>query len=414
MYSYLVKNRIIPVTLNNIILSLIMLMVFFMPFSRKVIPPLIICVAIPWLFYGNIFEKIRNIFQHSPHYLLILFYFIHIIGLVYTDNINEGFFDLQVKLGLLIFPVLIFGLPSFFKKYQNTIFLSFVTGNIVSSLVSVIYSSYRTIEYNADYFSYGNLSLFKHTSYASMYVLFSTMILIYFLLNRIYSNHVWIRNIYIGTIIFFCIIIYFLASRAGYVSLFISVVFVAGYLSLRFKKRIYILIVIIVIPSVMYLFVSNPRVKYLVNLPQIVQAGNLNTTYEGVIVRYFIIRESLKIIKEHHWLGTGTGDVKDNLVERYRKSNIKFALENKLNAHNQFLETFIGLGIPGFLTLVLLLFYPLYHAVKRRNFLMISFLLIITVNFLFESMLNTQAGIIFFAFFYSLLMVNIDKTKSDI
>ncbi|MBI2966574.1 MAG: O-antigen ligase family protein [Bacteroidetes bacterium] len=292
--------------------------------------------------------------------------------------------------------------------------MSFVTGNIVSSLVSVIYSSYRTIEYNADYFSYGNLSLFKHTSYASMYVLFSTMILIYFLLNRIYSNHVWIRNIYIGTIIFFCIIIYFLASRAGYVSLFISVVFVAGYLSLRFKKRIYILIVIIVIPSVMYLFVSNPRVKYLVNLPQIVQAGNLNTTYEGVIVRYFIIRESLKIIKEHHWLGTGTGDVKDNLVERYRKSNIKFALENKLNAHNQFLETFIGLGIPGFLTLVLLLFYPLYHAVKRRNFLMISFLLIITVNFLFESMLNTQAGIIFFAFFYSLLMVNIDKTKSDI
>jgi len=77
------------------------------------------------------------------------------------------------------------------------------------------------------------------------------------------------------------------------------------------------------------------------------------------------------------------------------------AYKQRLNVHNQFLETFVGQGILGDIILLLLLIYPFIQSLKKQNYLFALFLLLIGINFLFESMLNRQAGVLFFAFFYS-------------
>ncbi|MFH2143882.1 MAG: hypothetical protein ABIJ97_15770, partial [Bacteroidota bacterium] len=110
---------------------------------------------------------------------------------------------------------------------------------------------------------------------------------------------------------------------------------------------------------------------------------------------------------ESSWkYGVGIGDVKNELIDQYLKNNNFNLAEQKLNAHNQYLETTIGLGITGVAILIIVLFIPFF---RKKNYILYSFLILIIVNFLFESMLNTQAGVTFFAFFYALLIRSDDR-----
>jgi len=74
----------------------------------------------------------------------------------------------------------------------------------------------------------------------------------------------------------------------------------------------------------------------------------------------------------------------------------------RLNAHNQYLQTYIALGIPGALLLILMLVLPGWLAVRRIHFIYFSFLAVFAFNILVESMLEVQAGVIYYAFFNSL------------
>jgi O-antigen ligase len=122
-------------------------------------------------------------------------------------------------------------------------------------------------------------------------------------------------------------------------------------------------------------------------------------------VRIEIWSKSIQIIKENILFGVGTGDVKNELIRHYDTESLEVAKEKGFNAHNQFIETFIGMGLIGFLTLVLILVLPYFERGNYSNWNVEAiFLLIIIIGFIFESMLNTIAGVSFFAFFYSLLI----------
>ena len=112
-------------------------------------------------------------------------------------------------------------------------------------------------------------------------------------------------------------------------------------------------------------------------------------------------------------IGVGTGDAKDALNKEYEKQNITNALTNKFNCHNEFYQVFVTLGIIGFLLLLVTIFFPLVHAFKTSNYLYAAFLLIIIFNFISESMLERQAGVMFYAFFNSLLCFRKPEIKNN-
>ena len=116
------------------------------------------------------------------------------------------------------------------------------------------------------------------------------------------------------------------------------------------------------------------------------------------------------MISENLLVGVGTGDAKDALMKEYTKRGMTGAIEHDLNAHNEFYQVFVAIGIIGFVLLLSNLYFPLIFAFKNGNLVYLLFLIIIILNFLPESMLETQAGVMFFAFFNSLLCFN--KSKS--
>jgi len=109
-----------------------------------------------------------------------------------------------------------------------------------------------------------------------------------------------------------------------------------------------------------------------------------------------------------NWIfGLGTGDSKDELVTGYSNIGMNRAFEEQYNAHNQYLETLLALGIGGLVLLMVLLFYPIYKLLwGSTDFLPIMFLGIVAINLLFESMLVRIAGVMFFSIFYCLFFIN--------
>ena len=111
-------------------------------------------------------------------------------------------------------------------------------------------------------------------------------------------------------------------------------------------------------------------------------------------------------------MGVGTGDVKDVLLQKYQEKGITNAYLLRLNAHNQYLQTTIALGILGLLVVLGCLFLPLYEALRQKNILVFLFILIVAFNLLVESMFERQAGIVFYSFFNALLFFWMRVMKS--
>jgi hypothetical protein len=96
------------------------------------------------------------------------------------------------------------------------------------------------------------------------------------------------------------------------------------------------------------------------------------------------------------------GDANDMLYQSYKENGLTGALSHHLNAHNQYFQTFIGLGFFGFIILLSLTFGYLIKNILTKHFLFILFSTLIILNFLVESMLQTSAGVLFFCFFFCL------------
>jgi O-antigen ligase len=127
---------------------------------------------------------------------------------------------------------------------------------------------------------------------------------------------------------------------------------------------------------------------------------------DGTAERMEVWKASLEVIRDHPVLGTGTGDVKDELIGKYSRDGMEGAFSQKLNAHNQYLQTFAALGIGGFLVLAAMILLPFLDAIRKRDLLYLMFLLVFGLNIAVESMLETQAGVVFYAFFNSFLLWN--------
>ena len=92
-------------------------------------------------------------------------------------------------------------------------------------------------------------------------------------------------------------------------------------------------------------------------------------------------------------------EVQDALNEQYKQDGHPQLLN--YDVHNQYLQTLIAQGLLGLITLILVLLAPLFCG--NRSFLSYSFVLIFATCILTESMLEVQKGVLFFAFFSSLL-----------
>lgn len=389
---------------------------FALPLYKPFVPFLIALWCLTWILEFNFKNRFTSFKSNKVLFFgSILFYCFHLISLVYTDNPEQGLFDLQVKFALLIFPICCIGLNKLYTKHYNKILFAFITGNLLASFICIIVAVYHilvlpvrhvdNIPDNYMNFFYSSISIFHHTSYFSMYLIFSIVLCFYFLFEVM--NTKTIKSYLIFSIVIFIVMIFFLSSRAAFFTEIIVFCFLSIFYFSRNKNKFLRLTFLLLLAFSIFFILTNPRTKMLINeysyRLKISDSRNNTLMDESAMSRFDIWRASLPVIKDHFLIGVGPGDVTNELVLNYRKNNFSYALSQRLNAHNQFIETTIGLGLVGLCFLLYILFTPLICSYKKRHLLMFFFLVITITNYLFESMFNTQSGVIFFAFFFNFL-----------
>jgi O-antigen ligase len=274
--------------------------------------------------------------------------------------------------------------------------------------------------------------------------------------ERVIAN--WLM--YVGVTIQLLFVL-LLSSR---MQILIMIMLILGYFIIRYykMKKLYLGVTyIVLIFSFGYLFMSQPSaLNYRYN-QSISQINSIGIDNDNSDPRKFIWAEGLKVIKNNWLIGAGAGDAKDVLVARYSrlildnptadnlvdstvfqikknnktvaylkemaissdntyKEQLSMHAKNRLkrknnhynasfqrayNFHNQYLQTFGEIGIFGFLLLFFLLASPFILSIRNKDYLAMSFLIIVGASFLTESMLERQAGVAFISFFYTLLII---------
>jgi hypothetical protein len=379
--------------LQKITVALLVLVAFFLPF-KFLVNVFIAVVFISWLL-SNPFKKL---FTKTPNTLILaaplVFYVLHVIALLYTRNIGEGLFSLEIKISMLIFPLLFY--TEKFTSKQYLFFLkSFIVGTLLCCLLCLARAGFLFFLKGENHFYYESLAWFQHPSYLAMYITFGCIAM---LLQPIFSK----IQTYLG-ILFFTFFVLLLSSKTGIVIHFTLLVFCMASLFLKGKNYLKTagiagLGLLIFCACLFYIPEINQRFAGAVGAMQAGQTDK-NAT-ESTAVRRLIWSEAWQISKQNLCTGVSPGDANEALYESYRQHGITGAYAKKLNAHSQYFQTLVGLGLIGLLSLLSLFIIPMLANKKK---IVIFFVIITALNFLTESMLQTMAGCIFLGYFYGLI-----------
>jgi hypothetical protein len=121
----------------------------------------------------------------------------------------------------------------------------------------------------------------------------------------------------------------------------------------------------------------------------------------SVMQRLEFWKTAWSIIQRNFWTGVGTGDIKTAFKEGYIERNSTLSEQYRLRAHNQYLTMWATYGVFGLIVFLCITFWPLLTPLRSDvNVQMI--VLLVALSFCTEDTLESQAGVMFMAFFYAL------------
>ena len=383
-----------------------------------------------WFFSGNWFNNYKKLKQFNGVTLLIVLWLLLVFSLIYTSNIENGLFDIAQKLSLLLFP-LIFLTSKGLIKYKNWIFNAFLLALFIVALFLLVRALYYSLTLEGfvfnpvpvdvpweNYFLYFRFTEPYHPTYFSLYFSLGLAIIS----NRIAESLRLKEQFLLSALfLFFSAIIYLSSSKAGMIVAALILVFSVFWVISRKSRLLATITVALLGLLVAFFLVKNSRMAYFINYingSNNKELSSENKEFENQLrsestVRIEIWRNIPTIVGSNWLLGVGIGDVKEELVAGYKKTGVSYAAEAELNSHNQYFETFVGLGLVGLTILLLILGMGFRASFIQKDMLLFMFLVIILVNFIFESMFERVFGVMFFSFFYCVLYFRGDEELEE-
>lgn len=433
----------------------------YLPFSAG-----IILLGLIWLFDGNLLDKIRTYFTNPLALIISSVFWFYLISIIYSDNKSYGFNDLLLKSPILFLPLFLstkekLSTSELLKVLKAFAFSTFFADILTFSIGLFHYAETGMIKF----LFYHDLTLFMHSAYYALYTLFSIVIFVYFLHHE--KQHS-LRIIYSVIIVLLLLFMFLLSSR---MQLFLLVLLLFAYILgvFYYKKKLFIgFLILIGSGGIFYgLLKVMPRTNQ--RWEQTKQGvENLNHSATNSDARVQIWYAASRVIQKNFAFGTGNGDVKDKLLAEYgilasadgnseklvlekmqeirgkkkwiahikqkakennisledqlyldaiyvledQKNRYNLFIKQEYNYHSQILQTFAATGIFGILGLLFAFAFPFFFlAIKKRQYLLLAFLVMVGGSFISESMLERQAGVILFAFFISLLLLQSPSDK---
>lgn len=402
----IVENNGLKTIYDKIVWILFLFVLITYPFSVNINSLSIILLV---SFSGIKLIKNKRIYFHKVHLLFFLFFLIRLLSLLYTSNISSGGRAIERSIGLIVFPLVfiinkpIFSNVFFFLKALNisTFFASVfcLLCNLRFFIINEI-----SVDWWLDW-KYNNHHLSSYLDFGPNY--FSFLITINLLGMYFYKyRSLKIKMIYAFMYLTQLVFLLLLSSRSLIAFFLLSTILLLVRNAYLQKKAKTMIVTVVFIVIGMLVVSSIPVVKQRFNktYKEIISKDNTNTQVGGYVNRLQKIKSSVNVLKENYIFGVGVGDVKDELKKQYIAINFKEGIDNSFDAHNQYLQSYLGTGFLGFILYsIILITIGRIFILKKQYFFLLVTAIYIYFSF-FESLIETHKGVVLFSILVLLIL----------
>lgn len=327
----------------------------------------------------------------QPLFWFFIFFGMHLLGLIWTQRIDEGVADIGMKLALCVIPFVFLFTDHNLSLGRLSRLL--IIGLMISLVINYSYAVYRSIINAEDnqwaYFTESYFSFQMHRSYYAMYLIIGALAAVreYFKSNE--------RKFFIVNILFVLAAVQTF-SKVGIILLFILLLPYAAYwIQTKFgwKRLVLFGAFSLILFSSVFLISKTITVRFQ-KMIEAVTEGADSSKLESNSSRLIMWDASVDIISENLVFGTGTGDITSALVAKAKTMGYDEIAERKLNSHNQYLNSTAQLGVLGGLSLILILVTSILHSYSRKDLFYVLMSLAFMISLFFESLLERQDGVI--------------------
>ena len=381
------KQRLLTIKPNDLIFYFIVLTFFALPTGTA--PPLIAIglAALIWLVSGKI-AHIKKIIMQPWFYPVIPFLVLPWIGLLYSQNTDLGMdYALKTKYWLVIFITAGFA----FDEREVFILLKwFWAGLLMGAFLALIQVMGIVTPIQQEYLGFGIV----HTLLC-MYLITGILTASFYFKNTGSWNG---RFVFLFLILAFLFHLAVLRGRTGYLIFGIISPFVANNLMYKFSRKIKIAVAVILVCFLLLSPIVKEEVKgTFVKLNE--QKENiLKGEYVVELSRFFMVRESVRIIMAHPFMGIGTGSITEPTKARGHLVT---------HPHNNFLYMGASYGILG-IAACFWLFWKMFKTSWRlRNtalgYFVFSACIVLFLGGMFDTQILNTGTLLFLSLTYGLL-----------
>jgi O-antigen ligase len=358
-----------------------------------------------WLFSGNYKDKFNIIKNNKVAVASIVFFLLHIVGMLWTSDIEWGGHIVKKMMKFFIL------LPIFITIAKKENIHKYIIAFLAAMTISEVLSYMVWLEMIPPF---KNATIYNPTPFMShiSYNPFLT-IAIYLVLNKLLFDKTltkFSKYLYAIFAITMSINMFITGGRAGQVMYFaMLVILIFQYFDKKFIKAF--VLSVLIIPTIFISAYSNSKIfKDRVNLA-VQNVVNYDKNPEtSVGLRIHFAENSLKIIKKHPIIGAGTGD----FVSEYKKVSVS-NIKTPSQPHNMYLLVLSQLGIIGLISMLSIFYYQLKQSVKIKDKLNKNIAVVMPLLFLIimlsDSYLLGHSTTILFIIFSAFLYKNYEKTK---
>ena len=382
----------------------IMYSMFLWPLLNSI---LCISLGVYWLIFSG--KSFR--FKSREFRLAVLFvslYFVFVIGIFYTANLQEGFFRLQQQAAILLFP-LAFGCSKVLNpKMVRSLLPHFLLATIITALLGI---------------SLGRIQnhVFLYPGSYPYIMGLNCLLSLIVLAEKQYNSFFGRKWLIISTVLFLSAYLLLLNVRLLSACWLATLIFYIFHFIPQWTYRFLISISILFLVVLALFKIPYTRDKWneLKNYPKLGEIkldkdASLGRSWGGTSIRMALWACSEDLIQRHPFTGVGTGDIQDSLQQAYENRKFYFASRyNRYNIHNQYLHMMLGFGVVGLAILLACIAAPALilkadpFARIRLLFLLLFFLICFT-----EVILDTNKGIIWYSFFNSIFAFGTGQKES--
>lgn len=328
------------------------------------------------------------------------------ISLTYSMDLAYGVSRLETKASLLAFPVILLS-TAWSRKSILFILRSFVYAMLVIAGALVVAASYRYYQTGqTQWFFYHELTepIDLHAIYFANYLVLGLLFVI--IIPDLIRKRFWIAAL--------LVVLIFMLTALSLIGFLFLLGLVGGYIELSKRIRpilvipilsgmvLLVLVLALTIPGTRKKILQIDKLKYTMSDP--------DYAWNSITFRLALWECAMPVIAANPLAGVGIGDENNELQKSFVIHDFREGIRCNYDVHNQYLSTWMSTGVIGLLILLFVLLYPCLKAIGCGDRLMLAFMVMMAISFATESFLSSQKGIVFFAFFYTLLMV---RMKSE-